>query len=127
MEIDYILAKIKKGKVLFLRLQYFHGMNDVFDEFPAKKKAFRNAVDYQMIHALILVCLGSFKYIPNFRLPDYLWKFFCLSIFAFSFSIYCWVFGGPKWLVHITPIGGIGLVISWMLLLRLIWLNRKIS
>lgn len=104
-----------------------HGMNDVFDEFPSKEKAFHNAVDYQMIHALILVCLGFLKYIPNLRVPDYLWKFFCLSIFGFSFSIYCWVFGGPKWLVHITPVGGIGFVISWVLLLRLIWLNQRIG
>ena len=36
MEIDYILAKIKKGKVLFLRLQYFHGMNDVFSQNSAE-------------------------------------------------------------------------------------------
>lgn len=31
-EIDYILPKIRKGKGLILRLRYFHGMNNVFNQ-----------------------------------------------------------------------------------------------
>lgn len=31
-EIDYILPKVRKGKGLVLRLRYFHGMNNVFNE-----------------------------------------------------------------------------------------------
>ena len=32
-----------------------HGLEDVFSEVPRKRTAYGNAVDYQMIHSLLLV------------------------------------------------------------------------
>ncbi|MEL0098865.1 MAG: DUF423 domain-containing protein, partial [Opitutae bacterium] len=58
--------------------------------------------------------------------PRFLWIILCFSILTFSFSVYIWVLGGPDWLIQITPIGGIGFVVSWLLLLRVAWLNRGV-
>ena len=56
--------------------------------------------------------------------PNCLWKILSLSIFLFCFSIYAWVLGGPYWLVHLTPLGGIGFVFFWLSLIWLTWRNR---
>ena len=102
-----------------------HGLNDVFIQFPKMKTAYHNAVDYQFIHSLLLVILGISSYLPKFQLPRYLCWLLCLSILLFSFSIYVWVFGGPSWVIKLTPLGGTGFFLSWMLLIRTAWLNRK--
>ena len=33
----------------------------------------------------------------------------------FCGSIYAWTFGGPLWLVHLTPFGGVTLIAAWFL------------
>ena len=96
-----------------------HGLDEVFLEVPRKKVAYGNAVDYQMIHSLLLVVLGFFG-IRNREEPRRLYSLngFLLvaSILLFSGSIYAWVFGGDDWLIKLTPVGGIGFFISWLLL-----------
>ena len=37
-----------------------HGLEEIFNEVPRKRTAYGNAVDYQMIHSLLLVVLGFF-------------------------------------------------------------------
>lgn len=102
-----------------------HGLEQVFLTTPKMRIAYGNAVDFQMLHSLLLVILGLTLYIPKFRLPAYLWKTLLLSIILFCMSIYLWVFGGPNWLVRVTPFGGIGFVLSWLMLIRIIWLNSS--
>ena len=102
-----------------------HGLEHVFLANPRMRIAYGNAVDFQMLHSLLLVVLGLTLYIPKFRLPAYLWKTVFLSIILFCLSIYLWVFGGPDWLGKVTPFGGIGFVLSWLMLIRIIWLNSR--
>ena len=102
-----------------------HGLEQVFLTTPKMRIAYGNAVDFQMLHSLLLVILGLTLYIPKFRLPAYLWKTLLLSIILFCMSIYLWVFGGPNWLVRVTPFGGMGFVLSWLMLIRIIWLNSS--
>jgi uncharacterized membrane protein YgdD (TMEM256/DUF423 family) len=102
-----------------------HGLEQVFLATPKMRIAYGNAVDFQMLHSLLLVILGLTLYIPKFRLPAYLWKTLLLSIILFCMSIYLWVFGGPNWLVRVTPFGGMGFVLSWLMLIRIIWLNSS--
>ena len=96
-----------------------HGLDEVFLEVPRKKVAYGNAVDYQMIHSLLLVVLGFFgmrdREEPGLlhSLNGYL---LVASILLFSGSIYAWVFGGGDWWIKLTPVGGIGFFISWLLL-----------
>ena len=101
-----------------------HGLDVTFNEFPKMQTAYQNAVDYHMLHSILLVVVGIFSYIPRFFVPSYFWMVLSCSILAFSFSIYFWVLGGPGWLIKLTPVGGIGFVVSWLLLLRVAWINR---
>lgn len=102
-----------------------HGLEHVFLATPKMRIAYGNAVDFQILHSLLLVILGLTLYIPKFRLPAYLWKTVLLSIILFCLSIYLWVFGGPNWLLRVTPFGGVGFALSWLMLIRIIWLNSS--
>jgi len=95
-----------------------HGLEDVFSEVPRKRTAYGNAVDYQMIHSLLLVVLGFFgaRNGPGSRIFFFNASLIVLSILLFSGSIYVWVFGGGDWLRKLTPVGGVGFVLSWLLL-----------
>lgn len=95
-----------------------HGMEDVFSEVPRKRTAYGNAVDYQMIHSLLLVVLGFFGAMngSGSRIFFFNASLLVLSILLFSGSIYIWVFGGGDWFLKLTPVGGVGFVLSWLLL-----------
>ena len=95
-----------------------HGLDEIFHEVPRKKVAYGNAVDYQMIHSLLLVVLGFFGSTNKLgaRLLSINASLLVASMLLFSGSIYLWVFGGSDWLLKLTPAGGIGFVLSWLLL-----------
>jgi len=83
-------------------------------------KSFETGVKYQMYHALLLIVLG---FNLGFNSPLERIMAYCLIIgtFLFSFSIYALVLSsskGRKWkfLGPITPLGGLLLVVGWMLL-----------
>ena len=95
-----------------------HGLEELFSEVPRKRTAYGNAVDYQMIHSLLLVVLGFFGSTNKLgaRLLSINASLLVASMLLFSGSIYLWVFGGSDWLLKLTPAGGIGFVLSWLLL-----------
>ena len=94
-----------------------HGLEDAFSETPRMKRAWGNAVDYQMFHGLALFALGIVR-IDQKRAR--LWivsgMLMSLGIILFSFSIYAWVFGGSEGLIKITPLGGFSFIVAWVLL-----------
>ena len=85
---------------------------------PELLKSFETGVKYQMYHAIVLLILGfNINYIST---PMY--TCFTLGIILFSFSIYGLVLSSAKGkkiplLGPITPIGGLLLVIGWLLLI----------
>ncbi|OIQ18151.1 DUF423 domain-containing protein [Lacinutrix sp. MedPE-SW] len=81
-------------------------------------QSFETGVKYQMYHAIVLLVLG-FGQGPQTRA---IYWCFTLGIILFSFSIYGLVLSDAKGkkikiLGPITPIGGLLLVIGWLLLL----------
>ena len=81
-------------------------------------KSFETGVKYQMYHAIVLLFVGS-----NFSSPNQLmgWSFIS-GILLFSFSIYGLVLSDAKgkkmkFLGPITPLGGLLLIIGWVMLL----------
>jgi len=80
--------------------------------------SFEVGVKYQMYHAIVLLVLGF-----NFeKITSIIYWCFTLGIIIFSFSIYGLVlsdFKGKKmrFLGPITPIGGLLLIIGWLLLI----------
>lgn len=80
-------------------------------------QSFETGVKYQMYHAIVLLVLG-------FNLPENSYSIYCFIIgtMLFSFSIYGLVLSSAKnkklkFLGPITPLGGLILVVGWVLLL----------
>lgn len=109
----------------------FGGLAVVFGAFGAhalKKKltveqltSFETGVRYQMYHALVLLVIGAYFPVST-GIGQWTTWCFITGIFLFSFSIYglCLTpLFGKKWkfLGPITPLGGLFLVVGWVLLL----------
>ncbi|MEX6626396.1 DUF423 domain-containing protein [Tenacibaculum salmonis] len=106
----------------------FGGLSVIFGAFGAhalKKilseeqlNSFETGVKYQMYHAIVLLFIGSYFPTPN----QFMSWAFIIGIILFSFSIYGLVLSSVKgkkmkFLGPITPLGGLLLVIGWLLLL----------
>lgn len=85
---------------------------------------FATARDYLFIHTLSILFLalldnkfaeGRFSWVAGLQL---------VSIILFSGSLILYALTGEKWLTNITPSGGSGLMLSWLLL---IWRATKIN
>lgn len=97
-----------------------HGLKKVAD--PSTLAIFETAVRYQFFHVFALIAVGLLigKYDDTLiQLSGY---FFILGMLLFSGSLYLLVFkniklwAGLDWIVFITPLGGLTLIIGWVLL-----------
>lgn len=84
---------------------------------PDQLTSFETGVRYQMFHAIVLLILGLNKAFLSLKIY---WAF-TIGIFLFSFSIYALVISSAKnkklkFLGPITPIGGLFLIIGWLLI-----------
>ncbi|PKH03811.1 DUF423 domain-containing protein [Psychromonas sp. MB-3u-54] len=77
---------------------------------------FQLAVTYQLFHAVTLlgVCLLSLFITNAFLLASKI--AFVLGVVLFSGSLYLYVLTGTKILGAITPIGGLCLIVAWLLI-----------
>jgi uncharacterized membrane protein YgdD (TMEM256/DUF423 family) len=78
---------------------------------------FEVAVRYQMYHALVLVALVALLGLhPS---PWFAWAgwLFIVGVAIFSGSLYALVASGMRWWGAITPIGGLLLLVGWLVLL----------
>ncbi|MFT5880145.1 MAG: uncharacterized membrane protein YgdD (TMEM256/DUF423 family) [Moritella sp.] len=85
---------------------------------------FATARDYLFVHSLAIIFLalldnkfphGRFNLIASLQL-------LCICLFSGSLMLYALT--GEKWLSQITPLGGSGLMLSWLLL---VWRASKIK
>ncbi len=84
---------------------------------PAEDLAtFEIGVRYQMYHALALIAVAwaSTEW-PSSALTIAGWAFVA-GIVIFSGSLYVLVLSGQRWLGAVTPIGGVSLIVGWVLL-----------
>lgn len=84
-------------------------------------QSFETGVKYQMYHAVMLLILG-FQLTFNSSIDTYIISAFIVGVFLFSFSIYGLVISSArnkklKFLGPITPLGGLCLVLGWVLLI----------
>lgn len=82
---------------------------------------FQTAANYQMIHSLGLVLIGVImtSLINNnqeTRLTELSGWVMLVGILLFSGSLYALTLTSTKWFGPITPIGGMCLIISWLML-----------
>ncbi|WKN33652.1 DUF423 domain-containing protein [Porifericola rhodea] len=77
---------------------------------------FETAVKYQFYHTLALLVIGLLMYRIQDKLLDYAGLSMIVGILIFSGSLYILCLSGLRWLGAITPIGGLLMIIGWVLL-----------
>ncbi|RCS26336.1 DUF423 domain-containing protein [Polaribacter sp. WD7] len=87
----------------------------------AQLQSFETGVKYQMYHAIVLVLLG-FQLSKDIAINNYIIWSFIVGVLLFSFSIYGLVISSAqnkklKFLGPVTPLGGLFLILGWVLLL----------
>ena len=82
---------------------------------PERLATWETAARYHMYHALALVLLGvvAARY-PSPLLSTAGWLF-VFGVLVFGGTVYALALGGPRWLGAVTPIGGLSLIIAWVL------------
>ena len=79
---------------------------------------YQTAVQYQFIHTLALLAVALLLLqFPDASLLRWAGLAFAVGILIFSGSLYVLSLSGIKWLGAITPIGGVGFLAGWVLLL----------
>jgi uncharacterized membrane protein YgdD (TMEM256/DUF423 family) len=77
---------------------------------------FELAARYQMIHALALIAAAwAAQRWPSGMVNAGGWLLF-VGVLIFCGTLYAMAFGGPRILGAITPIGGLSLILGWLLL-----------
>jgi uncharacterized membrane protein YgdD (TMEM256/DUF423 family) len=95
-----------------------HALKKILSE--EQLESFETGVKYQFYHAFILLIIG-FQFSLETTLEKVMVYSFMIGILLFSFSIYGLVISSAKnkkltFLGPVTPIGGLLLVIGWVLL-----------
>ncbi|MGV8945780.1 MAG: DUF423 domain-containing protein [Lutibacter sp.] len=113
-----LFASILGGLAVILGAFGAHALKKILSE--EQLKSFETGVKYQMYHAIVLLIVAF-----NFKLETasekYMVYSFMTGILLFSFSIYGLVISSAKnkklqFLGPITPLGGLFLIIGWILL-----------
>lgn len=83
--------------------------------------AWETAVKYHLLHAVALVALAAWARAAGpetdagARLPAWITRLWAAGVVLFSGSLYWLALGGPRWLGPVTPVGGIVLMVGWLL------------
>ncbi|AZR41642.1 proline--tRNA ligase [Marinobacter salarius] len=93
-----------------------HGLRGVIDE--RGLEVFQTAVTYQIYHSLALILVAILPVAGlSRRLLGIAAGFFVAGILLFSGSLYLLVLTDLRWMGPVTPVGGIGFMVGWILVL----------
>ena len=93
-----------------------HGLRGVIDE--RGLEVFQTAVTYQIYHSLALILVAILPVAGlSRRLLGVAASFFVAGILLFSGSLYLLVLTDLRWIGPVTPVGGIGFMVGWILVL----------
>lgn len=90
-----------------------HGLREVVE--PSDLEIWRTAAHYEQIHALALVALAMGGRRLSAGAARFAIPAFIAGILIFSGTLYAIVLGGPRVLGAITPVGGLSLMVGWLL------------
>lgn len=91
-----------------------HGLKSKISE--KHMEIFSTALDYHIWHMLALILLGLLEHTGFLRGGKWIALLWAIGILFFSASLYAYVMTQFKPLVYFTPIGGMCLVLGWVLL-----------
>ncbi len=78
---------------------------------------FETATRYQMYHAIVLTAIGLVLIDKKTKILNYSILAFILGTVLFSGTLYLYVVTGIIFFAIITPVGGLSLILGWILLL----------
>ena len=91
-----------------------HGLRGVIDE--RGLEVFQAAVTYQVYHSLALILVAILPVAGlSRRLLGIAAGFFVAGILLFSGSLYLLVLTDLRWVGPVTPVGGMGFMVGWIL------------
>ena len=73
---------------------------------------FETGSRYHLIHAVALLGLSSVS-VGSQRIRGWIASLMIMGIILFSGSLYFYVLTEQKWAVHVTPVGGLTLILAW--------------
>ena len=92
-----------------------HGLKSRLSE--EMLQTYQTGVNYHMFHAFGLLIVGVVaQLLSNSTLLNWAGWSMSLGILLFSGSLYLMSVTGVRWLGAITPFGGIGFLVGWLLL-----------
>ena len=83
---------------------------------PRQMENWQTASRYLMYHAVVLVVLGCLPVTLSRRGVSLAGACFLVGCLLFSGGLFANVLSGIGWLVHIVPLGGMGLLAGWLVL-----------
>ncbi|TDU81152.1 uncharacterized membrane protein YgdD (TMEM256/DUF423 family) [Prosthecobacter fusiformis] len=80
----------------------------------------KTAVSYHLPHAIFLSILALFGTMGG-KTASWAWRSLFTGVLLFSGSLYLHSYTQVKWLVYITPVGGLAMMLGWTLLIFARW------
>ena len=108
------LGSILAGIAVGLGAFGAHGLRGILS--PEDLVTFETGVRYQMYHGLALLGVAGAVTQGETVLLEWSGWLFVLGILVFSGSLYILVLTGQRWLGAVTPLGGLALILGWVLL-----------
>ena len=110
-----LTAGVTGGSAILLGAFGAHALKSLLDAHHARE-IWSTAVLYHLVHAVALLWVAE-------RMPGRGGCFLCwtLGVTLFSGSLYLLALTGITWLGAVTPVGGLLLVLGWVLVIREGW------
>jgi uncharacterized membrane protein YgdD (TMEM256/DUF423 family) len=112
-QIYRLLGSILAFSAVLLGAFGAHALKETLSAYDSIQ-TWETAVRYQMWHAIALILLSMISLTQP--TPKMIGPCFAIGTLLFSGSLYGLALDGPKWLGPITPLGGLSLMIGWLLL-----------
>jgi uncharacterized membrane protein YgdD (TMEM256/DUF423 family) len=112
-QIYRLLGSILAFSAVLLGAFGAHALKETLSAYDSIQ-TWETAVRYQMWHAIALILLSMIS-LSN-PTPKMTGPCFLFGTLLFSGSLYGLALDGPKWLGPLTPLGGLALMIGWLLL-----------
>jgi uncharacterized membrane protein YgdD (TMEM256/DUF423 family) len=91
-----------------------HALKDILD--ADMSAVYNTAVEYQFYHSLGMFVIAFCAYINDNKNINTAGNIMFYSMLIFSGSLYIMTITGMKWLGAVTPIGGTGFILAWLML-----------
>ncbi|HKT74326.1 MAG TPA: DUF423 domain-containing protein [Steroidobacteraceae bacterium] len=88
---------------------------------PDRLQVYETAVRYHFLHTLGLLAIGVLLRNVDSSLLRLSAVLVIVGIVLFSGSLYGLTFGGPRALGIVTPLGGLALIVGWLVFAAALW------